>query len=281
MKRVISIVILSLLINIHFIEFAHAISGSVFRPFKQLFKIFKGPADDVIKNSGKIKEEAFSGIKKKSINEGVAGPTQDSLVLEKVGAESHSIEFASLKKSNRESYIKRLKKKKLEGGDELLELILDNDEITSENEGFKKYIITAWIGKIYANSDYYNQPKLEEKMLLVCSNLNEVFYFSLLMEQNPKRAFLIKNKKLNDNNSSLPIQELAIIEDSENAKIMSTIPDNGNQWPTHYFTIYNDQNFYYDRINSGNVTPKLIKNKISQNPKGKNNCSKATNNGLL
>ena len=197
MKRFISVVILSLIINIHLIENVYAISGSILRPFKELFKVFKGSTDDVIKNSGKIEEEAFSGIKKKTVNEGVAGPTQDSLVLEKVGAESHSIEFSILKKSNRESYIKRLKKKKIEGGDELLDLILDDGEIASENEGFKKYIIFAWIGKIYANSDYYSQPKLEEKMLLVCSNLNEVFYFSLLMEQDPKRAFLIKNKKLN------------------------------------------------------------------------------------
>ena len=281
MKRFISVVILSLIINIYLIENVYAISGNILRPFKELFKVFKGSADDVIGNSGKIKEEAFSGIKKKTVNEGVAGPTQDSLVLEKVGVESHSIEFASLKKSNRESYIKRLKKKKLEGGDELLDLILDDGEIASENEGFKKYIIFTWIGKIYANSDYYNQPKLEEKMLLVCSNLNEVFYFSLLMEQDPKRAFLVKNKKLNNDNSSLPIQELAILEDGKNAKIMSTLPENGNKWPTHYFTIYNDQNFYYDQVKSGNVTPELIKNKISQNPKGKNNCSKATNEGLL
>ena len=281
MKRFISIVILSLIINIHLIENVYAISGSILRPFKELFKVFKGSTDDVIKNSGKIEEEAFSGIKKKTVNEGVAGPTQDSLVLEKVGAESHSIEFSILKKSNRESYIKRLKKKKIEGGDELLDLILDDGEIASENEGFKKYIIFAWIGKIYANSDYYSQPKFEKKMLLVCSNLNEVFYFSLLMEQDPKRAFLVKNRKLNNDNSSLPIQELAIIEDSKNAKIMSTLPENGNKWPTHYFTIYNDQNFYYDQVNSGNVAPELIKNKISQNPKGKNNCSKATYEGLL
>ena len=280
MKRFISIVILSLIINIYLIENVYAISGNIFRPFKELFRVFKGSTDDIIRNSGKI-DDIVSDIKKKTVNKSVAGPTQDSLVLEKVGAESHSIEFASLKKSNRESYIKRLKKKRLEGGDELLDLILDDGEIASENEGFKKYIIFAWIGKIYANSDYYSQPKLEEKMLLVCSNLNEVFYFSLLMEQDPKRAFLVKNKKLNNDNSSLPIQELAIIEDSKNAKIMSTLPENGNKWPTHYFTIYNDQNFYYDQVNSGNVAPELIKNKISQNPKGKNNCSKATYEGLL
>ena len=54
-----------------------------------------------------------------------------------------------------------------------------------------------------------------------------------------------------------------------------------DQWPENYFIIYDDQNFYYNQANSGIVTPDDIKNKISQNPKGKNNCSKATNEGLL
>ena len=48
-----------------------------------------------------------------------------------------------------------------------------------------------------------------------------------------------------------------------------------------FFTIYKDQNFYYDQSNSGYVTPEAIKNKVLNNPMGKNNCSKATNNGLL
>mgnify|MGYP001597473458 CR=1 FL=1 len=41
--------------NIQFVENVYAISGSILRPFKGLFKIFKGSADDVIKNSGKVK----------------------------------------------------------------------------------------------------------------------------------------------------------------------------------------------------------------------------------
>ena len=106
------------------------------------------------------------------------------------------------------------------------------------------------------------------------------------MEEEPKRAFLIKNIKLNNSKSrnsmstnTLPIQELIIIEDKDNVKIMVTRPK--DQWPENYFIIYDDQNFYYDRAYSGNVTPEDIRNKISQNPKGKNNCSKATNEGLL
>ena len=214
--------------------------------------------------------------------------------MEKVGINSHLTELNSLKSSTRAGYIKKLKKQKfkLEGEDEALEYIFDeissssSSTTTPNNNLFEKFIIVNWIGKIYNNSDYFSKPKTEEKILLVCSTIDQVFYFSLLMEEEPKRAFLIKNIKLNNSKSrnsmstkTLPIQELIIIEDKDNVKIMVTRPK--DQWPENYFIIYDDQNFYYDRAYSGNVTPEDIKNKISQNPKGKNNCSKATNEGLL
>ena len=290
MKRFISIVILSLIIDIQFIQLAQAVPGGI---FKNIFKIFKGSTDDVMKNSGKM-DEVLSGMKKKSVNESIAGPTQESLIIEKVGANSHLTELNSLKSSTRAGYIKKLKKQKfkLEGEDEALEYIFDekssstSSTTTTNNNLFEKFIIINWIGKIYNNSDYFSKPKTEEKILLVCSTIDQVFYFSLLMEEEPKRAFLIKNIKLNNSKSrnsmstnTLPIQELIIIEDKDNVKIMVTRPK--DQWPENYFIIYDDQNFYYDRAYSGNVTPEHIKNKISQNPKGKNNCSKATNEGLL
>ena len=290
MKRFISIVILSLIIDIQFIQLAQAVPGGIFR---NIFKIFKGSTDDVMKNSGKM-DEVLSGMKKKSVNESIAGPTQESLIIEKVGANSHLTELNSLKSSTRAGYIKKLKKQKfkLEGEDEALEYIFDekssssSSTTTTNNNLFEKFIIINWIGKIYNNSDYFSKPKTEEKILLVCSTIDQVFYFSLLMEEEPKRAFLIKNIKLNNSKSrnsmstkTLPIQELIIIEDKDNVKIMVTRPK--DQWPENYFIIYDDQNFYYDRAYSGNVTPEDIKNKISQNPKGKNNCSKATNEGLL
>lgn len=290
MKRFISIVILSLIIDIQFIQLAQAVPGGI---FKNIFKIFKGSTDDVMKNSGKM-DEVLSGMKKKSVNESIAGPTQESLIIEKVGTNSHLTELNSLKSSTRAGYIKKLKKQKLklEGEEEALEYIFDDKSpsssstTTPNNDLFEKFIIINWIGKVYINSDYFSKPKEEKKILLVCSTIDQVFYFSLLMEEEPKRAFLIKNIKLNNSKSrnsmstkTLPIQELIIIEDKDNVKIMVTRPK--DQWPENYFIIYDDQNFYYDRAYSGNVTPEDIKNKISQNSKGKNNCSKATNEGLL
>ena len=50
MKRFFLVFILSLIINIQFIQFVQAVPGGIFR---NIFKIFKGSTDDVIKNSGK------------------------------------------------------------------------------------------------------------------------------------------------------------------------------------------------------------------------------------
>ena len=295
MKRVISIVILSLLINIHFIEYAKAIPGGAFRNF---FKLFKGSgddaikkADDLIRNStgqgNKVIRSEDDLLKNIEIERGykTAGPAQESLVLEKVGVDSHLTEFRSLKESNRTAYIKRLKKKKsgLDPKDLLEDDLLDifDGDSSFKNSAFSKYIIANWVGKIYRTSEYYNKPNYENKMLLVCSNIDQVFYFSILMEKEPKRAFLVDHKKFRNMENTLSIQELVIIEDNNDVKIMSTMPVNNNKWPSHYFTIYKDQNFYYDQSNSGYVTPEAIKNKVLNNPMGKNNCSKATNNGLL
>ena len=303
MKRFFLVFILSLIINIQFIQFVQAVPGGIFR---NIFKIFKGSTDDVIKNPGKI-DDVLSGVNKKSINESIAGPSQESLIIEKVGVNSHSTEFNLLKNNTRAGYIKRLKKKKynLEGEDEALEYIFDEKSssktstTTTDNNLFEKYVIINWIGKVYNNSDYFSKPKTEEKMLLVCSNIDQVFYISLLMEEEPKRAFLIKNIRLENtisrnsmNTKTLPIQELIVIEDRDNVKIMATRPQK-NKWPENYFTIYNDQNFYYEKISSGKISPQIIKNKTHQispqiiknkphkNVFGKNNCSKATYNGLL
>ena len=295
MKRVISIVILSLLINIHLIEYAQAIPGGAFRNF---FKLFKGSgddaikkADDLIRNStgqgNKVIRSEDDLLKNIEIERGykAAGPAQESLVLEKIGIESHLSEFRSLKESNRTAYIKRLKKKKsgLDPKDLLEDDLLDifDDDSSFKNSAFSKYIIANWIGKIYRTSDYYSKPTYEEKMLLVCSDIDQVFYFSLFMEKEPKRAFLVDHKIFKNNKKSLLAQELVVIEDDENVKIMSTMPAHKNKWPSHYFTIYKDQNFYYDQSLSGYVTPEVIKNKTLNNPMGKNNCSKAINNGLL
>ena len=73
-------------------------------------------------------------------------------------------------------------------------------------------------------------------------------------------------------------QELVVLEDSNDVKIMSSFPEKGNEWRSNYFTIYNNQGFEYDYLN---LSVDFIKNKANPTKKHKYNCFKATEKGLL
>ena len=288
-NKIIFVIFIVVITNLSLPTTSLAIGGGF---LKSILNIFKGGGDDVIKSGddllrgGKNQSANIEKSTDEILNDlGVRmnkkpGPSKESLIMEKVGAESHASEFKTLKESNRADYIGSIRK----GSDELIDNDLWeflNEELSGDNDTFKKFIVVGWIGKIYNTSEYFTKPTIEKKMLLVCSNLNETFYFSLLMEQEPKRAFLVKNIKFNSNQNSLPKQELVVIEDNDDLKIMASLPKDDNKYPSHYFTIYKDQNFYYDKVNQGNVSPDNIKKKAYNNISGKNNCSKATENGLL
>ncbi len=258
---------------------------------KSIMNFFKGGAnnviktgDDAIKNMGKTKDEFLERIKSKTTNETISTSSTEAKITENVGRDQHSLNFASLKNTPRGKYIKNLKDK-FKGGDELADVseFFDieaniSDNKSNLNNGFYSLVIINWIGRIYKNSNYFSKPE-ENKMLLLCNTENDMFYISLLMEQEPKRAFLeehIRNDKNNVN--KIKTQELAVLQDSEEIKIMSTLPESGSVWPSNYFTIYNNQGFEYDYLN---LSVDFIKNKANPTKKHKYNCFKATEKGLL
>ena len=286
MKRFISIIILILIFNTQFATNAHAIGG-LRQLFRGIVNIFKDGVDDVIrkgddllKNIGKGKERILEGSKSKGINETISASGGETKILETVGRKEHSLHFNTLNKSNRGRFIKELKPDNLLDAVELKDLIGDSSS-NLKNKGFYGAIVLNWVGKVYRNSNYYSNPELEEKMLLVCSSVNDIFYFALLMEEEPKRAFLVEHKELNNRNiKRMPTQELVVLDDSENAKIMSTLPEKNKSWPSHYFTIYKDQGFEHDQ-KDGTISLSSIKIKTSLPLEHKYSCYKATNEGLL
>ena len=280
--------------------------------FKGIVRFFKGSADDVmksgddlLKNMGKTREEILSGSKNKPLNETISSSSVEAKISETIGKEQHSLNFTTLKNTTRPKYIKKLKSNI--GVDDAADLFDFEDLITdsksgSTNKGFYSVIILNWVGKIYRNSDYYSKPNLEEKMLLVCRTDSDVFYFSLLMEQEPKRAFLVEHKKLNKTNIKTMVnQELVVLEDSNDVKIMSSFPEKGNEFKAEFVAkdekyranyrikeakilnpgnsiSYNNQGFEYENTSLSFDT---IKFKSLVNIDHKNNCFKATNEGLL
>ena len=279
-------------LNILLVSPSYAVPGGI---FKSIFNLFKSGGDDVIKSADDVlrgtknqgenvintSDDLIRDIKNKQIGN-TSAQADEAMVLERIGANNHIVEFKTLKKSSRSDYIQHLKRH----GDELI----DNDlfdvyeNITSDNSkyptSFKSYVLLNWIGRIYIKSNYFNKPKFEDKTMLVCKNIDQVFYLSLLMEQEPKRAFLTKNLKFKKNTKNISSQELFIIEDTEKRKIMVTWPVN-TEFPQNYFVIYPNQNFYYENPSSGTVSPEQFKKYLSKRKSFKNKCFKATESGLL
>ncbi len=262
-------------LNILLVTHSNAIPGGI---FKSIFNLFKSGGDDVIKSADDVlrgtknqgenvintSDDLLRDIKNKQIGN-TSAQADEAMVLERIGAENHIVEFKTLKKSTRSDYIQHLRRH----GDELIDIDLFDvyENITSDSSkyptSFKTYVLLNWIGRIYIKSNYFNKPKFEDKTMLVCKNIDQVFYLSLLMEQEPKRAFLTKNLKFKKNTKNISSQELFIIEDTEKRKIMVTWPVN-TEFPQNYFVIYPNQNFYYENPSSGTLSPEQFKKYLSK-----------------
>ena len=310
MKKLITIVLLTLLINANFTTNANAFVGEIRIILRSIAKFLKGGADNTIKGGSKTLDDLFKGTGKdsnRSIDDVLkkAGlPKTDkftnlntltkdeSLILERVGSEKHSNNYLAVN-SNKIKPIKDrrwLKELIEEGSQEGFEEIAEGgyqeaaekglSNLSQEND-FNKYVKLNWIGRVYIRSDYYSQPKVEKKMLLVCKTKYEVFYFSILMEEKIKTASLIDHKSLfNASYPTLPAQELGVLKDEDEFKVMSILPGAG-RYPKHYFTIFNNQSFNYDKRLSGTESPGVIINKAFRGSDQNNNCYKGTKKGLF
>ena len=288
MKKLITIVLLTLLINANFTTNANAYVGEIGMFLRSIVKLLKGGANTTIKGGSKTLDDLF-----KRLGKDYNTLTKDeSLILERIGSEKHSNNYLAVN-SNKIKPLKErrwLKELAEEGAQEGIEGIGEEGFQESVDKGlsnlsvendFYKYVKLHWIGRVYIKSDYYNQPKVEKKMLLVCKTKYEVFYFSILMEEKIKTASLIDHKSLfNASYPTLPVQELVVLKDEDEFKVMSILPEAG-RYPKHYFTIFNNQSFNYDKRLSGTESPGVIINKAFRGPDQNNSCYKGTAKGLF
>ena len=282
MKKLIVISLIVVLFNTQFVTNAYAFGG-VGQILRNIVRVLKSSGDDIMKVFRKSDDVNTIRNAGKSSEEIAASKTlgEEGELLAIVGKKNHSTNFSLLKKNNRNSY-SRLKNIDDIPFDDIAQELLDWDSKSSNTKSnFYKYIVINWLGKVYRNSDYYSKPELEEKMLLVCKTEKEVFYFSLFMEQEPRRAFLI-NHISNENGNILPNQELVVLEDVKKEKLMSTMPEKSNKYPSHYFFILKEnQGFVYNRNYKGTTSPESMKLQgIFYIVPEKNRCFKGTEDGL-
>ena len=215
----------------------------------------------------------------------------ESLILEKVGQETHSSHYSFFNSSRAKPIKNRKWLRELieEGAEQGIEEIGEEgfqeaaekglNKMSAEND-FYNYVKINWIGRVYIKSDYYSRPKVEKKMLLVCRTKYDVFYFSILMEERIKTASLIYHESLwNVSYPTLPAQELVVLKDEGEFKVMSILPEAG-RYPKHYFTIFSNQSFNYDKRLSGTESPGIIIQKAFKGPDQNNKCYKGTKKGL-
>jgi len=313
MLRYILIILLSLLFNLQFISKSHAVSGGAIKSIINLFRngiknINKG-ADDLIRKGADEWEKIFkSGESSPIIKKGAENTSSTSKganigeieqlakqekysILEKIGKENHIknyfVHSRRVVKQNR----KFLKEIAEEGGQQALEELTEGGfekaadqglEALAKKEDFYKYVQLHWIGRIYLRSEYYSKPKVENRILLTCKTEEEIFYFSIIMEDKIKSASLIDHNLSNSSQTKLLEQELFVLKDLDEFKIMSTQLEKGYNYPKHYFTIFKDQKFIYNKVITGTENPGIIINRAQQNLITSNNkCYKATENSLL
>ena len=297
-KKIITIVLLVLFFNVEFTKKAYARASLL----RAIVNFFKGGADDVIKNSGKSidnilnragksPEEILSRSKVNKITEMETLARDESLILEKVGQETHSNHYSFFNSSRTKSIKNRKWLRDLieEGAEQGIEEIGEGrfqeaaekglNKMSAEND-FYNYVNINWIGRVYIRSNYYSKPKVENTILLVCKTKYEVFYFSILMEEKIKTASLVDHKSLfSTSYPTLSEQELFVLQDEDEFKVMATQPEAG-RYPKHYFTIFGNQSFNYDKRLSGTESPGIIIQKAFRGPDQSNNCYKATKKGL-
>ena len=309
MKRFISIIILILIFNIQFVTNAHAIGG-LRQLFRGIINTFKGKTDDAIrKGADELEKISKSGESSPIIKKGAENTTSTSKgatigeieqlakkekysILEKIGKENHIKNYFAHSRRVVKQNRKFLKEIAEEGGQEALEELTEEgfaqaadqglEKLAKEND-FYKYVLLHWIGRIYLRSEYYSKPKVEKRIYLVCKTENEIISFSIIMEDKIKSASLIDHEYFSNNSQSQLIeQELFVLKDLDEFKVMSTQLEKGYNYPKHYFTIFKDQKFIYDKVITGTENPGIIINRAQQNSSISNNkCYKSTENELL
>ena len=182
-------------------------------------------------------------------------------------------------------------------GQNVVDAVADKFTGDSDEEIINTIRVALWTGRVFRSSNVFNQPELEERLIIQCQADDDLFTFTALLNKNDnenlqeqKNWFLLSqhfpNSKLtidgsiirnqNANNvKSLPKQELIILEDTDEYIIFSNKVAKGQNYPTKYFAIFVDGKFLYLENSQGTESPDYIKNTLDTKiSKSKHMCVK-------
>ena len=288
MIKLFKIFAISIVIFVNSSNQSKAIPVAPFKKFfQELFEVFATKSDDVIKKGNKT-DEMISGSNARNMDDATIAARDQDLIINKVSNENHTNYYNDTINQSPEIIASKhgvtsvkIGKKVSGESDKLVDIFDFAFDESDENIKMSNYILKSWIGRIY-NSSKFKKKVNEERLLLVCKNSVEVFYFTIIMnnQNDINRVYLTDHKYFQSSIKTLKKQELLVLLDDNDVKIMSTKPKSKNTFPSNYFTIYSDQYFMHSKY----LKPeKIIENaKYPRSNRPINNkCYKATKDGLL
>ena len=258
-KSLLGFVIIIFFFNLLAVSNAHSAVGAISKIITKIGKVFSTTSKGV----GTGIKGTDSGIDE--ITKRLFKNPEEAKIIEKVGIEKHTEHFDNLNSFS----IRRLFKKhgvdNVDNLDDLNDLVdKDISEIESNYAVFK-YIVWAWRGRVFRNSEYFNKPTFDNKTLLICETNESIFYFSIIMEDKIRRAFLTDNIALVENYKVLKPQELIVTKDIDVLKIIATKPQGNKSFPNHYFVFYQNQGFVHEKHIHGTENPNVVFLRAEQN----------------
>ena len=238
----------------YFLNFSSPVYSIPIAPIKTLIQkigtlfddLFRS-SDDILKQANKIDETVSSGTNKLSDSE---------LILSKINNETHNSHLNTALNENRKKIkiahglkFRNLGKDIIENVDNLIDVYDLGFNTTDKNIRSSPYFIKNWIGKIYRpRTERYDLSK-EKRYLLVCSNRVEVFYFTILLDNinDINRVFITDHKYFYAQMKPLKRQELLILRDDTEIKVMSTKPKNKDAVNFDLFKISRDGRFQHTK----------------------------------
>ena len=289
MKQKLIILILSLLILFNFQNKSHAIPiGPIKNIIVELVEKIPAFFDDIFKRGKNVDEVVINNSSKEADNLSVALKDQDT-ILNKISNETHNNYLNNLKNNSNENIalnhgarVSKTTIKKSGKISEKLTDLFDFDFSNSEEIKIEPYILKSWVGKIYQTSSYFNQPRFEERMLLICKDQYQIFYFSIILnnQNDINRAYLTDQIDINKELSKFKKQELLILLDEDETKIMSTKPLSATALPSDYFVIKSNQLFEHIKNSDPEIVLRDNKNNRSKR-QFENKCYKAKLDGII
>ena len=266
MRKIFKILLIIFLVFIS--HEAQAVSpGGIIKAFKGIGKIFKKGADEVPDIGKKIEDLKGGNIKSSSkIDETVLNVDNSSSIKFEEGT-LHQIDNLSQDELLEAHNIKQSRRQR--DADQLLDVI-DSIEVASDiaqTAIIVPFIQTEWQGRVFKSSNYFNNPTIEKRVLIMCESNLEDFYFTALFDKKGRNWFLLSGNFTNKNPKRYYIrpmerQELLVLNDLDEYLYFSNKPTGIKKYPTKYFIINNDAKFFFEKNISEKEDPDQVINEL-------------------